>query len=144
MSTKFTNQEISMHFKTLNPIKALCLVPFAALWLAQAPVQAQPSPAMAPSASMPMGQMHKGADGSHDMKTSMMMGMDGMQKMTMTGDTDKDFAMMMKMHHQQALNMAEMELANGKSSEMKAMAKQIIASQKKEIAQFDKWLAKQK
>ena len=133
-----------MNLKILNPGKALCLVPIAALWLASASVQAQTAPAMAPSASMPMGQMHKGAAGSHDMKASMMMGMDGMQKMTMSGDTDKDFAMMMKMHHQQALNMAEMELASGKSPEMKAMAKQIMVAQKKEIAQFDKWLAKQK
>ena len=133
-----------MNLKTLNSFKAMCLVPLTALWLASAPAQAQTAPAMAPSASMPMGQMHKGANGSHDMKASMMMGMDGMQKMQMSGDTDKDFAMMMKMHHQQALNMAEMELANGKSPEMKAMAKQIIVAQKKEIAQFDKWLAKQK
>ena len=78
-------------------------------------VQAQTAPTKAPSASLPIGQMYKGAAGSHDMKSSMMMGMDGMQKMQMSGDTDKDFAMMMKMHHQQALNMAEMELANGKS-----------------------------
>ena len=133
-----------MNLKTLNPFKAVCLVPLTALWLAAAPAQAQTAPAMAPSASMPMGQMQMGMAGSHDMKASMMMGMEGMQKMTMSGDTDKDFAMMMKMHHQQALNMAEMELANGKSPEMKAMAKQIIAAQKKEIAQFDKWLAKQK
>jgi uncharacterized protein (DUF305 family) len=133
-----------MNLKALNPFKAACLVPLTALWLAAAPAQAQTAPAMAPSASMPMGQMSKGAAGSKDMKTSMMMGMEGMQKMPMSGDTDKDFAMMMKMHHQQALNMAEMELANGKSPEMKTMAKQIIAAQKKEIAQFDKWLAKQK
>ena len=133
-----------MNLKTFNPGKALCLVPIAALWLASASVQAQTAPAMAPSASMPMGQMQKGMAESHDMKASMMMGMEGMQKMTMSGDTDKDFAMMMKMHHQQALNMAEMELAHGKSPEMKTMAKQIIAAQKKEIAQFDKWLAKQK
>ena len=52
--------------------------------------------------------------------------------------------MMMKMHHQQAVNMAQTELANGKSSEMKAMAKRIIAAQKKEIAEFDKWLSKKK
>ena len=128
----------------MNHLKAMCLVPMTALWLASAPARAQTAPAMAPSASMPMGQMHKGAAGPHDMKASMMMGMDSMQKMPMSGDTDKDFAMMMKMHHQQALNMAEMELANGKSSEMKAMAKQIIVAQKKEIAQFDKWLAKHK
>jgi len=133
-----------MNFKILNPGKALCLVPLAALWLASASVQAQTAPAMAPSASMPMGQMNAGAAGSQDMKASMMMGMDGMQKMTMSGDTDKDFAMMMKMHHQQALKMAEMELVNGKSAEMKAMARQISVAQKKEIAQFDKWLAKQK
>ena len=133
-----------MNLKMPNPIKALCLMPIAALCLASAAVQAQTAPAMAPSASMPMGQMHKGMAGSADMKASMMMGMDGMQKMTMTGDTDKDFAMMMKMHHQQALNMAEMQLAHGKSPEMKTMAKQIIVAQKKEIAQFDKWLAKQK
>ena len=133
-----------MNLTLLKHIKTICLVPLTALWLASTPAQAQTVPAMSPSASMPMGQMHKGAAGSHDMKASMMMGMDGMQKMTMSGDTDKDFAMMMKMHHQQALNMAEMELANGKSPEMKAMAKQIIVAQKKEIAQFDKWLAKQK
>ena len=133
-----------MKLKTINPFKAMCLVPLTALWLASAPAQAQTAPAMSPSDSKPMGQMHKGAAGSHDMKAAMMMGMDGMQKMPMSGDTDRDFAMMMKMHHQQALNMAEMQLANGKSAEMKAMAKQIITAQKREIAQFDKWLAKQK
>lgn len=82
-----------MHFKTLYPIKAMCFVPLAALWLTSVAAQAQTAPSMPHSASMPMGQMQKGAAGSHDMK---------------------------------------------------AMAKQIIAAQKKEIAQFDKWLAKQK
>ncbi len=133
-----------MHRNTLHPIKAMCLAPLAALWLASAPAQAQTAPAMPHSGSMPMGQMHKGGTGPHDMKASMMKGMDGMQKMTMSGDTDKDFAMMMKMHHQQALDMAEAQLATGKSAEMKTMARQIIVAQKKEIAQFDKWLAKQK
>jgi uncharacterized protein (DUF305 family) len=142
--TEIHLKEIILNFKTRHPLQTLFLVPMAALGLAVAPAQAQTAPAMAPSASMPMGQIHKGAAGPHDMKASMMMGMDSMQKMSMSGDTDKDFAMMMKMHHQQALNMAEMELAHGKSAEMKAMAKQIIVAQKKEIAQFDRWLATQK
>ena len=89
----------------------------------------------------PAGMPGKGSEAMH---RSMMSGMQKMNAMKPTGDTDKDFAMMMKMHHQQALNMAEMELAHGKSPDMLAMAKQIIAAQKKEIAQFDKWLAKQK
>lgn len=82
--------------------------------------------------------------GSDQMHMSMMKGMDDMKSMPMSGDVDMDFASMMRMHHQQALDMANMELANGKSSEMKAMARKIIAAQKKEIAEFDKWLASHK
>ena len=132
-----------MRYEIHKHLRAICLIPVATVWFglaAQAQTAATPS---APS-TMPHGQMQKGMMGSDDMKKSMMMGMDGMNKMTMSGDTDKDFAMMMKMHHQQAVDMSEMELAHGKSNEMKAMAKQIIAAQKKEIAMFDKWLAKQK
>ena len=133
-----------MNIRIFNPRTACFGMTLAAVCLASAAVQAQTAPAKAPPASMPMDQMHNRAAGPNDMKASMMMGMDGMQKMAMTGDTDKDFAMMMKMHHQQAVNMAEMEIAHGRSGEMKAMAKRIIVAQKKEIAQFDKWLAKQK
>jgi uncharacterized protein (DUF305 family) len=61
--------------------------------------------------------------------------------MAMTGDSDKDFAMMMKMHHQKGLAMAKKELANGKSPQMKAMAQKIIDAQTQEIADFDQWLA---
>lgn len=133
-------QSIAKRFTTVS-VKALCAASLIALMGVSA--QAQSTSATGP-ATMPMADMHKGVKGAHDMKGSMMMGMDEMQKMPMSGDTDKDFAMMMKIHHQQALNMAEIQLKNGKSPEMKSMAKQIIAAQKKEIAQFDKWLAKQK
>ncbi len=133
-------QSLAKRFSTV-PFKVLCTASLIALMGVSA--QAQSTAATGP-ATMPMADMHKGVTGAHDMKGSMMMGMEEMQKMPMSGDTDKDFAMMMKIHHQQALNMAEMQLKTGKSPEMKAMAKQIIVAQKKEIAQFDKWLAKQK
>ena len=79
-----------------------------------------------------------------DMHASMMNGMQKMQEMKPTGDTDKDFAMMMRMHHQQAVEMAKAELQGGKSQELKKMAQNIIRDQQKEIAQLDKWLAKNK
>ncbi len=82
--------------------------------------------------------------GSEQMKKSMDMGMQSMHKMAMSGDTDKDFAMMMKMHHQQALEMAKAEVEHGKSPELKAMATKIIKDQTKEIEQLDKWMQKQK
>lgn len=106
--------------------------------------QAQTTHPMASAASMPMGAMHKDASGPDAMRPSMRGGMAAMQKMPMSGDTDKDFAMMMKIHHQGARDMAQVELDKGKSPEMKAMAQSSIAAQKKEIAQFDQWLAKQK
>ena len=135
------NLNRTLHMKALKSARALCLASLSALCFATG-VQAQTAQPMAPSASMAMGKMHKGADGPDAMKPMMMDGMGAMQKMPMSGDTDKDFAMMMKMHHQGALNMAQVELDQGKSPEMKVMAKSIIAAQKKEIAQFDSWLAK--
>ena len=66
-----------------------------------------------------------------------------MSSMQMTGKPDVDFAMMMRMHHQGAIDMAQAELRDGKAPEMRKMAQNIIAAQKKEIAQLDKFLAKQ-
>lgn len=82
--------------------------------------------------------------GSEAMQKSMMSGMEGMKQMKMSGDTDKDFAMMMKMHHQQALDMAKVEVEHGKSPELKAMASKMIKDQTKEIEQLDQWMMKQK
>ena len=99
--------------------------------------------------AMPGGKAGTSAmqGGAMDMKAMDMKGMmkdsnEKMSSMKMTGNADVDFAMMMRMHHQGAIDMAEAELRNGKDLQMKKMAKSIIADQKKEIAQFDKFLAK--
>ncbi len=81
---------------------------------------------------------------SMNMHKSMMKGMKDMEAMKSSGNIDHDFAMMMKKHHESALDMAQMELQHGKDAKMRSMAKNIIASQKKEIKEFDQWLAKQK
>jgi Domain of unknown function (DUF305) len=77
-----------------------------------------------------------------DMKPMMMDMHDKMMGMKPSGNTDVDFAMMMRVHHQSAITMAEAELQNGKDPQMRVMAKDIIYAQKKEIAAFDKFLAK--
>ena len=91
---------------TPKAVKALSLASLATA-LCFASVAAPAQTAVAPAASMPAGQMqHKGsagASGAKDMKSSMTMGMESMQKMPASGDTDKDFAMMMKMHHQRLI-----------------------------------------
>ena len=130
-----------MIFKSVKLVKTLCMVPVTALIMSSSFMTL--ANAETSTSSTSHEHMEKSA-GSHDMMDSMKSGMETMQNMEMSGDVDKDFAMMMKMHHQQALDMAKMEIAHGKSPELKAMAKKIMSAQKKEIAQFDKWLAKQK
>ena len=88
------------------------------------------------AASAPMAM----PSGGMDMKGMMKDGK--MSSMPMSGDPDVDFAMMMRMHHQGAIDMANAELSNGKDPQMKKMAKAIVAAQKKEIAQFDAYLAR--
>ena len=77
-----------------------------------------------------------------DMQAMMKDNNDKMSGMKMTGKPDVDFAMMMRIHHQGAIDMSLAELRDGKAPEMRKMAKDIIAAQKKEIAQLDRFLAK--
>ncbi len=80
--------------------------------------------------------------GGMDMKSMMTDMNNKMSAMKPSGNMDVDFAMMMRVHHQSAITMAEAELQNGKDPQMRVMAKDIIRAQKKEIAAFDKFLAK--
>lgn len=64
-----------------------------------------------------------------------------MQAMKMSGDTDHDFAMMMRSHHQGAIDMAKTELARGKDKQLKQMAQKMVTEQTNEIAKLDKWMA---
>lgn len=59
-----------------------------------------------------------------------------------SGDPDVDFVRMMIPHHQGAIDMAEVELKYGKDESRKALARQIIEAQEKEIAEMKDWLAK--
>ena len=83
------------------------------------------------------------AAGGMDMKSMMKANNEQMAAMAMTGKPDVDFAMMMRIHHQGAIDMAQAELKDGKNPEMRKLATEIIAAQKKEIAQFDRFLKKQ-
>ena len=101
------------------------------------------------SEAMPAGKTGASSKqgGAMDMKGMDMKGMmkdnnDKMSSMKMTGNTDVDFAMMMRIHHLGAIDMAQAELRDGKDPQMKKMAKAIISAQKKEIARFDKFLVK--
>ena len=73
-------------------------------------------------------------------KQSMSRMMQGMPPYT--GDADVDFNKQMRTHHLAAIDMAEVQLANGKDAESRALASKVITDQKREVAQIDAWLAK--
>lgn len=64
-----------------------------------------------------------------------------MSSMTMTHDADHDFAMMMKMHHQGAIDMGNKELEKGDDPTIKALAQSMISMQQTEIGELESFLA---
>lgn len=82
---------------------------------------------------MEMGKHDELSKNMDDMKANM----SGMQ---MTGNTDKDFAMMMISHHEGAVKMFKDELSHGMNAQLKQIAQKGISDQTKEISEFKSWM----
>lgn len=67
--------------------------------------------------------------------------MNRMMAMPKTNDPEIDFVKMIVMHHQGAINMANVELQSGKNDSLKRTAQKIITEQQAEITQFNTILA---
>ncbi len=64
-----------------------------------------------------------------------------MGSMQMSNNTDKDFATMMILHHEEAIKMAKVEVENAMNPALKKIAQKTITDQTKEIGEFKNWLA---
>lgn len=79
------------------------------------------------------------SEGSRQLHQAMMGGMS--MSMPMTGNVDTDFATMMTMHHQQAIQMSDILLKYGKNTELRALAQKMKAAQAEEIRTLAKYKA---
>ena len=102
------------------------------------PPQANDSTATAPPAAMPADHAMP-AQSSGSMELHRIMSEGQKAPMAMSGDVDKDFAAMMSIHHQMAIDMADVLLESGSNAELKAMAVKMKAAQQEEIKQLEQY-----
>lgn len=69
----------------------------------------------------------------HDMSAEM-------NAITLTMDADHDFAMMMQIHHQGAIDMANRELEKGNDATVKGMAQMMISMQQSEMQELQAFI----
>lgn len=65
---------------------------------------------------------------------------DHSETMGSMGESETMFATMMIPHHQQAIDMSELALANSSNADVKKLAQQIIDAQAHEIGQMQSWI----
>jgi uncharacterized protein (DUF305 family) len=88
-----------------------------------------------------VGAAHQDTAGmARGLMQSMSSSMAAMKKMQMSGDFDADYANTMIAHHQGALDMAQVELSQGREEKVKAIAQNIITKQTKEQQELSSFL----
>ena len=89
------------------------------------------------SLSFAQGSSKGAASGAEELHRIMVSSAKESQSMKPSGDVDRDFLTMMRHHHQSGIKMAEVQMREGKSAEVKEMARKIVDGQKKEIAEIE-------
>ncbi len=124
------------------------LMSVAAVMITGSVLAQQPAPMPGPMPGMDMKgmdmkMMMPGANDTPSTKAFKMAMMQAMHTMpAFSGDADVDFMKHMRHHHQAAIDMAKVVLANGKDADARKLAQDIITAQEKEIATIDAWLKK--
>ncbi|MER8523705.1 DUF305 domain-containing protein [Mesorhizobium sp. M0598] len=98
-------------------------------------------PAQAEEMKHDMGAMGAQSPSTEGYKAAMDKMHTDMMAIEYSGNADVDFARGMIPHHQAAIDMAKIELANGKDPEIRKLAEAVIAAQRAEIKQMQDWLA---
>jgi len=94
-------------------------------------------------AGMAMPPMPGASESQRALMQSTMVSQDAMMLGMSAADPDVAFACAMIPHHRSAIEMARVEIQDGRAAPMRAMAQAIIAAQEREIAELTEWLEQQ-
>lgn len=75
-----------------------------------------------------------------DFNTAVHHMMNDMNQVPLTGNAQRDFAVLLKSHHQGAVDIAQAELKNGKDDALKQMAQRISNTYKTEISDLENYV----
>jgi len=95
------------------------------------------------ASEMPMPSMEGASEAQRGLMQATMSLQDAMMAGMTASDPDVAFACAMIPHHQSAIEMAKVELSEGKAGPMREMAQAIIDAQEREIAELTQWLEQQ-
>lgn len=123
----------------MNYSKFLSIILISGLWSCQSN-----GPKIADEHSSHDSTSHASSSERTEMATVLDNMMKDMHQAEMTGNADLDFAVMMKSHHEGAVEMAEEELKSGKDEAIKQMAREIAGAQKTEIEELDEFISSHK
>ncbi|HLF51925.1 DUF305 domain-containing protein [Flavobacterium sp.] len=86
----------------------------------------------------------KSKENHPELQNAMKRMMDKMKEMSLTGQTDKDFVILMIPHHQGAVEMSRSLPFHGKNRALKQLAQKISTDQTKNVKEFKNWLSANK
>lgn len=78
--------------------------------------------------------------GSRQLQQHMEAGALQLRNVPPSGDIDRDFVRLMRLHRQQGVDMARIQLEKGNSPEARRLAKEMLDEQLQDIALLDDWL----
>lgn len=86
-------------------------------------------------------QMGAAGDASEQLRAATEGTLNQLQSAGLNGDPDHDYAHLLILHHQDAIEMAEVQVQSGQNEELKALAQQIIDNNRQEIGELETWVS---
>lgn len=78
--------------------------------------------------------------GARELRGAIQQSAQSMRAMQATDDVDRDFVTAMQRRHQDSIELARVEVKHGKDPSVRALARELIDKQKRDLDDLERWL----